>query len=287
MMKLDKSRTLRIIKAALKEDIGTGDITTDNTIPKHESVKASIIANEDCILCGIDVAEWTMNSLDRSVRFKPQVDEGQHVYKGKEILFLEGHARSILTVERTMLNFLCLLSGIATRVSGFVEEISGLPAMIYDTRKTIPLLRYLEKYAVRVGGGHNHRQGLWDQVLIKDNHQRVANFGGGKNSLDNIRNSITKKIEVEVEVENLEQLKRMLTASPDIIMLDNMSVSDVSKAVQIRNGSRSGEKPLLEASGGITLENVREYAKTGVDRISIGSLTDSVESLDMSLEMVA
>lgn len=284
-MKLDKTRTLKIIKAALKEDIGIGDVTTVSTVHKLESIKASIVAGEDCILCGIDVAEWIINALDYSVRFKPQAKDGQRVYRGKEIAFLEGHARAILSAERTMLNFLCFLSGIATKVNKFVEKTKKYGVKIYDTRKTLPLLRYLEKYAVRVGDGYNHRFGLWDQALVKENHIKVAKIAESKNFVSNLRKKVTKNIKIEIEVETLEQFRAMLKERPDIIMLDNMSTSDIKKAVQLRNKIGS-ETPLLEASGGITLDNVEEYAKTGVNRISIGALTDSVESVDMSLEIV-
>ncbi|MBL7156676.1 MAG: carboxylating nicotinate-nucleotide diphosphorylase [Candidatus Omnitrophica bacterium] len=284
-MKLDKKRTLKIIKAALKEDIGIGDITTANTIPKLESIKASIVVHEDCVLCGIDIAEWIINTIDYSVRFKPQCEEGQHVYEGKEIVFLEGHARAMLSAERTILNFLCFLSGIATKVNKYVEKTKKYGIEIYDTRKSFPLLRYLEKYAVEVGGGHNHRFGLWDQVLVKDNHIKVAKMEGKKDFIGDIRKKITKNIKIEIEVENLEQFKAALGGQPDIIMLDNMSAKDVKEAAGLRKKIASTEKPLLEVSGGIDLDNIEEYAKTGADRISIGSLTDAVESVDMSLEI--
>ena len=285
-MKLDKKRTTKIIKAALKEDIGIGDITTMSTIPKLESIKASIVTNEDCVICGMNVAEWTINAVDYSVRFKPQVENGQKAYKGKEIVFLEGHAKAILSAERTMLNFLSFLSGIATKTRGFLEKIKSYDTKIYDTRKTFPLLRYLEKYAVTVGGGHNHRLGLWDQVLVKENHMKIAKMDGKKSSVKILRAKVTKNIKIEVEVENLDQFKIMLGQKPDIIMLDNMTTNDVKKAVELKKKITSKEKPILEVSGGITIDNVEEYAKTGVDRISIGALTDSVESVDMSLEII-
>ncbi len=285
-MKLDKARTLKIIKAALKEDIGHGDVTTTHAVGKVESIRASIVTNEDCVLCGMDIAEWTINILDYSVRFKPQANDGQAVYAGKEIAFLEGHARAILTAERTMLNFLCFLSSIATKTKKFVEKTAKYNVKIYDTRKTFPLLRYLEKYAVRTGGGHNHRLGLWDQALIKENHIKAGKLYKEKNFVKSFRSKITKNIGIEVEVENLDQFKAMLGAKPDIILLDNMNSNEVKKAVELRN-RLYGRKPLLEASGGINLDNIEEYAKTGVDRISVGSLTDSVDSVDMSLEINA
>lgn len=285
-MKLDKIRTKQIIRAALKEDIGLGDVTTMNTVHKLESVKAAIIANEDFILCGMDAAEWTINAVDYSVRFKPQAEDGQRVYKGKEIVFLEGHARAILSAERTMLNFLCFLSGIATSVKRFTEITKKYGVKVYDTRKTLPLLRYLEKYAVTVGGGYNHRLGLWDQALIKDNHIKAGNLSARKNLISDIRKKLTKNIKIEIEVETLEEFRVVLAERPEIIMLDNMAPEDIKEALKLRNKIASAKRPLLEASGGINIENIEEYAKTGIDRISIGSLTDSVESVDMSLEIV-
>jgi len=284
-MKLDKARTLKIIRAALKEDIGAGDVTTVGALGALESVKAAVLVNEDCVLCGMDVAEWAINAVDCSVRFKPQAEDGQRVFKGKEIVFLEGHARAILSAERTILNFLCFLSGIATKTGKFVEKAGKYGAEIYDTRKTFPLLRYLEKYAVRAGGGRNHRLGLWDQALVKENHMKAARMGAEKNFIADLRKKITKNLKVEVEVENIKQFKSILKQRPDIIMLDNMSVEDARQACLLRDEMKSAEKPFLEVSGGISLDNVEEYAKTGVDRISVGSLTDSVESVDMSVEI--
>ena len=286
-MKLDKKRTLGIIKAALKEDIGEGDVTTVSTIPRLESVKASIMVNEDCIVCGMDVAEWIINSVDFSVRFKPQVNDGEHVCKGKEIIFLEGHARGILSTERTMLNFLSFLSGISTKTGEFVKKVEKYGSKIYDTRKTLPLLRYLEKYAVHTGGGYNHRIGLWDQVLIKENHLHIMKGEERKKPVSSVRKKVTKNIKIEVEVENIKEFKSMLAEKPNIIMLDNMSAADVKTCVDLRNEKSLKEKVLLEASGGIDSENVEEYAKTGIDRISVGSLTSSIKSIDMSLELIA
>ncbi|MBL7158493.1 MAG: carboxylating nicotinate-nucleotide diphosphorylase [Candidatus Omnitrophica bacterium] len=287
-MKLNKARTLRIIKAALKEDIGPGDITTASTVPKLRSVKASIVANEDFLMCGMEIAEWVLNAIDYSVRFKPQVADGELVREGKEVAFIEGPARPILAAERTMLNFICFLSGVATGVRGFVDKVKDYKADIYDTRKTYPLLRYLEKYAVTVGGGKNHRFGLWDQVLVKENHIRTSNISGKKDFLAQIRKQVTKNVKVEIEVENLEEFKSIVVEKPDIIMLDNMSALNAKKAVEIRNSiSGKSKKPVLEISGGITLENVESYAKTGAERISLGEITDSVRSVDMSLEIIA
>jgi nicotinate-nucleotide pyrophosphorylase (carboxylating) len=285
-MKLDKIRTIKIIKAALKEDIGPGDVTTTNTVPRLESVKASIVANEDCVLCGINVAEWAVGVLDYSVRFKPQVNDGDKVFAGKDVAFLEGPARAILLAERTMLNFLGFLSGIATKVNKFAERVEKYKAKIYDTRKTLPLLRYLEKYAVVTGGGRNHRFGLWDQALVKENHIKAGKLSGRKNFVGDLRKKLTGNIKLEVEAENLEEVKGLLAAGPDMIMLDNMAVSDVKAAIDLKKKMKPAKKVVFEASGGITLDNVEEYAKTGVERISVGSLTDSIESVDMSLKVM-
>ncbi len=286
---LDKAKVLKIIRATLKEDIGAGDITTSVTVPRLESVKASIVAGEDFVLCGIGIAEWVINSVDYSVRFKPQAKDGQRIYKGKEIAFLEGHARAILSAERTMLNFLCFLSGIATNVNKFVEKTKKYGVKIYDTRKTFPLLRYLEKYAVETGGGHNHRFGLWDQVLVKDNHFQAIRRKPQAISevLKEVRKKVQKNIKIEIEVTNLKEFEDAIKGKPDIIMLDNMNAGDVKKAVNLRAKKAPKKKPLLEVSGGINIDNVEKYAGTGVDRISVGSLTDSVESIDMSLEINA
>jgi len=282
--KLDKARVERIIKAALKEDIGRGDITTKSVIPSFESVKGEITTKEECVVCGLEIAEWIVNTVDSSVRFKPQVNEGQRAFEDKVILFLEGQAKSILACERTILNFLSFLSAIATKTNTFVEKVKPYGTKIYDTRKTFPLLRYLEKYAVRIGGGFNHRIGLWDQVLVKENHLKVIKEKK-KNLVPQIKKKITKNVLIEIEVETLEEMKTVIEQKPNIILLDNMSPEDVEKAVKMRD-KKENKKISLEVSGGITFENVEAYAKTGVDRISIGSLTHSVKSVDMNLEIL-
>jgi len=295
---LDKTRVMPIVRAALKEDIGRTDITTFATIEKLASIRSGIIARNSGVICGLPIIEMILNIVDYSVRIKPTVDEGAHVSEGKEIIFIEGHTRAILMTERTILNFLGHLSGIATKTRKFVDKVKKYDVKIMDTRKTTPLFRYLEKYAVRVGGGHNHRMGLWDQMLIKDNHINAARCLSGlsPSKMPTITDIVSKakqkkqkNIKLEVEVENLKQFEQALKAGPDIIMLDNMNVKSIEKAVAIRNERRrrkTDQKILLEASGGITLDNVEEYAACGVDRISIGSLTSSVESFDAALEVV-
>jgi nicotinate-nucleotide pyrophosphorylase (carboxylating) len=287
-MKLDKSRALPIIRAALKEDIGPGDITTSALVDKLASSRASITTNDDCVACGLEIAEWAMAAIDYSVRFKPNCSDGDFVGAGKELVFLEGHAASILRSERTMLNFVSFLSGIATRTRQYVEKAKPYGVKILDTRKTIPLLRYLEKYAVSVGGGTNHRMGLYDQVLIKDNHIKcAAQQAPGKSLKDLVELARKKNIRgtvIEIEVSSLEEFNDALQGKPDIIMLDNMSPSEVRSCVEIKRLSKF--KPILEVSGGVSLDNITDYAKTRVDTISIGSLTSSIKSIDLSLEIV-
>jgi len=290
-MRLDKDRVLPVIKAALKEDIGKGDITTGALVDKFLSSRATVITREGCVVCGLQIAEWLMAQIDYSVRFKPNCNDGDFVGEDKELVFLEGHVGSILRAERAMLNFLEFLSGIATKTKAYVDKTKLYGVKIMDTRKTYPLLRYLEKYAVSVGGGSNHRISLYDQVLIKDNHikcQVSGAKGQGKITLKNLVETARKKnikgTVVEIEVASPAEFEDALKGKPDIIMLDNMSVKDVLACVEIRRMSKI--KALLEASGGINLENIEEYAKTGVDIISVGALTHSVKSIDMSLEVV-
>lgn len=291
-MQLGKERALPIIKAALKEDIGKGDITTNALVDKLASSRASMITNEDCVVCGLNAAEWAMAQVDYSVRFKPNCKDGNFVGSGKELAFLEGHAASILRAERTMLNFLSFLSAIATRAKQFVDKAKPYGVKVMDTRKTLPLLRYLEKYAVSIGGGTNHRMGLYDQVLIKDNHIRAQSSKlkaqGKRISLKNLAETARRKsikgTAIEIEVTSVEEFNDAMAGRPDIIMLDNMSVREVRSCVEIRKVSKT--KPLLEVSGGIDLDNIEEYAKTKVDMISVGSLTASVKSIDMSLEII-
>lgn len=290
-MKLEKARVLPIVKAALKEDIGSGDITTSALVDKLVSSKASIVTNVDCVACGLEIAEWAMASIDYSVRFKPNCSDGAFVGAGKELVFLDGHTASILRAERTMLNFVSFLSGIATKTRQFVEKARPYGVKILDTRKTIPLMRYLEKYAVSVGGGSNHRMGLYDRVLIKDNHivaGRLSLAAGKKNSLKDLVEAARKKnikgTVVEIEVSSLEEFNDAIAGKPDIIMLDNMSPSEVRSCMEIKRLSKF--KPVLEVSGGVSLDNIEDYAKTKVDTISIGSLTSSVKSIDLTLEIV-
>ena len=271
-----------IIRHALIEDIGRGDITTQLTIPKNKMIKARIIAKEDFLLCGIIVAEKVFKSVDPSVEFTPKMKEGSVAKTQKAIAFISGKASSILTAERVALNLLSLLSGIATKTREFVKRIEPYKTKITDTRKTMPGLRDLQKYAVRIGGGHNHRIRLDEMILIKDNHIKVTE---GYTKLP----SVPKGYKIEIEVGNLDEFKHALYFKPDIIMLDNMKIEDIKEAVKIRNNTefKSHHKPSkLEASGGVDLDNIKNYAATGVDIISVGELTDSIKSVDISLDVV-
>ncbi len=279
---INPERMETIVRHALIEDIGRGDITTQLTIPKDKIIKAKIIAKEDFLLCGIIIAERVFKAVDPSVEFVQKIKEGKMVKAKKTIAVISGKASSILTAERVALNLLSLLSGIATKTNEFVKEIEPYKTKITDTRKTMPGLRELQKYAVRIGGGHNHRIRLDEMILIKDNHIKATD---GYSKLP----SVPKGYKIEIEAQNLEEFKHALYFKPDIIMLDNMKVEDIKEAVRIRNSTEFKSHHLpskLEASGGIYLENIKEYAATGVEIISVGELTDSIKSVDISLDVV-
>ncbi len=272
------SSVIDIIHRSLEEDIGHGDITTSLLIPEENTSKALYIAKGNFVLAGIPFAREVFRILDPSTDFRIFFHEGTRIRKGDIISEVSGKTRVILTGERVSLNILQRLSGIATFTSMFVDKIKGLKAKIVDTRKTSPCLRFMEKYAVRTGGGYNHRFGLFDGILIKDNH--IEAVGSIREAVKRAKTThhLTK---IEVEVENLQDLIEAIEAGADIVMLDNMSVSDMKEAVRISNG-----RVILEASGGINLENIRNIAETGVDIISIGALTHSVTAVDISLKIV-
>ena len=265
-----------IVKNALEEDLGTGDITTENVIEQYETSKAEIIFKEEGILAGLPVAELVFKELDDGIEFSILKDEGETVQTGEKVAEISGRTQSILKGERLALNFLQRLSGIATNTRSYVKKIEGTGARVVDTRKTTPNLRILEKYAVRVGGGTNHRMGLYDAVLIKDNHIRSA--GGVKEAIMKVETGHTVKIEVEIE--SIDDIEEALEAGADIIMLDNMEADETREAVEI-----IGDRAIIEASGGITLENIRDVAETGVDMISVGALTHQIRSIDISLDL--
>ncbi len=266
-----------LIEKALKEDVGTGDITTLSTIPADKTITGRFIAKESGILCGVDVVRAVFAFVDPSIELNFSYKDGDKIVKGEVIATVSGLARSILTGERLALNLLQHMSGVATRTSEAVEKVQGTHARIADTRKTTPGLRVLEKYAVKCGGGSNHRFNLADGVLIKDNHIEAA--GGITAAVEMARKNIPHTLKIEVEIETFEQLEEALAAGADIIMLDNMSNEDMKKAVEIVNG-----RAITEASGNMGEKDLRAVAETGVDLISIGALTHSVKALDISLK---
>lgn len=276
---LDKLYFDDIIMNALKEDMPLGDITTDNTVKPGTRAKAVLIAKSDMIVAGIDVFERVFKLLDETTVFTKHVQDGSNVKQGTVFLEFEGDASVLLKGERTALNFLQHLSGIATKTSEFCEKIKDLPAKIVDTRKTVPGLRHLAKYAVRAGGGSNHRFCLSDGVLIKDNHIKAA--GGIKQAVRQVREGIPHTVKIEVETETLEQVKEALDAGADIIMFDNMSPEMMSQAARLVGG-----RALTEASGDVNLSRVRDIALTGVDIISVGELTHTVKAANISMRFI-
>lgn len=266
------------VATALEEDLGgVGDITTNTIIPPDAQGDASIIVRKPGVIAGLDLAEATFKSLDPDVRFTRIVEDGSKVEAGATIARIAGKTRALLTGERTALNFFGRLSGIATLTAGYVAAVEGTHAKIVETRKTTPGLRALEKYAVRCGGGTNHRFGLYDAVLVKDNH--IAAAGGLAEALNAVRTAVGHLVKIEVEVDTLDQLENVLRFPIDAVLLDNMDAGTLKRAIALVKG-----RVITEASGGVTLESVREIAKTGVDLISVGALTHSARSLDSSLE---
>lgn len=269
---------LDLVKRALTEDIWTGDITTEAVIPAERQAVGRVWTKVDGVIAGLPLLGQVFMQVDPSLQVDLLVEDGYVATAGTTLASISGSASSILLGERVALNFLQRLSGIATRTSRLAEPIKFYQGRILDTRKTTPGLRLLEKYAVRMGGGYNHRFGLYDAVLIKDNHIAVA--GSIKEAVAQVRRRVGHTTKIEVEVESLEQLNEALDSRADIIMLDNMSVEMMKEAVKLAHG-----KAIVEASGGIDEENIVEVAKTGVDYISIGGITHSVKSLDISLDI--
>ena len=294
MFGLERDKARKIIIDALNEDIGRIDLTTTYLIPSSVKIKTGITAHSQGVVAGLPFVEMVYSILDRDVKIKFNINEGESIEPGKAVCFLEGPATSILKGERVALNFLSHASGIATATKKYVDKVRYESVYIYDTRKTTPNLRYIEKYAVRVGGGKNHRMGLYDQVLIKDNHLLTLRKykTDPKESIisDSIRMAkkrAQKNVKVEVEVKDISEFQEAISTNVDIIMLDNMPPDDVKEAVKIRGaGGVKGKRVILEASGNITLDNVEEYARTGVDRISIGAITHSPATMDFSLEVI-
>jgi nicotinate-nucleotide pyrophosphorylase (carboxylating) len=264
-----------IIESGFKEDVNTGDLTTDLLVAADTQTTAVLIAKANGIVAGLPVAEVVFRKLDPNVLFEYAVNDGEHVTSGQLMATITGTYRALLTGERLALNFLQRMSGIATATAQYVEAVKDFDTKILDTRKTVPGLRLLDKYAVKAGGGTNHRIGLYDMVMIKDNHISVA--GGITNAVNAIRPQISPEIKIEVETTTLDEVREALAVKADIIMLDNMDNATMTEAVKIIN-----KQAKVEASGNMNLQRVREVAATGVDFISIGALTHSVVGLDIS-----
>lgn len=275
MNKKELESAENLIKLAFEEDVFTGDITTNNLIPSESRKKAFMIAKAEGVIAGLQVAEMVFRKLDPDLQWEPVVQDGSWVNKNDVIVRFEATYRALLTAERTALNFFQRMSGIATLSAKYTEAVKDYKTVILDTRKTLPGFRLLDKYSVKTGGASNHRIGLFDMVMIKDNHIDIA--GGISKAVNQIKGKIPADIKIEVETTTLEQVQEALNSGVDIIMLDNMDNDTMAKAVQMING-----KAKVEASGNMTLERLKEVAATGVDYISIGALTHSVQAMDIS-----
>jgi nicotinate-nucleotide pyrophosphorylase (carboxylating) len=273
-----KLKVLEVIQRALAEDVGAGDHTSDWTIPPDRLLSGDILVKQPGVLAGMEVAALVFATVNSSIRFEQLVSDGDRVSRGTVVARVHGPARSILTAERTVLNFMQRMSGIATDTRRFVDAISDTHAVILDTRKTCPGLRLLDKWAVSLGGAQNHRSGLYDMVLIKDNH--IAAAGGITPAVTRVREQNGEVLPIEVEVKTLAELDEALTLHVDRILLDNMSLDQIREAV-----IRTQGRVKLEASGGVDLSTVARIAATGVDYISVGALTHSPKALDISLDV--
>jgi len=278
-----------LLTLALDEDIGPGDLTSNVLIDTEAVAHAELLAKADGVVAGLFCIQPMFNRVDGRLQFAARADDGTRVKAGAVLGAIDGPVRPLLTVERTLLNFVQALSGVATFTARFVQAVEGTGAVILDTRKTTPGWRYLEKYAVRMGGGVNHRTGLHDGVIIKDNHLaiRAADHVGETIAqlVREARQRISPEIPIHVEIERITYLEEVLASEPDVVLLDNMKVPMLREAARRRNRMFGDQGPALEASGGVTLRNVRRIAETGVDRISVGALTHSAPNLDISLEI--
>ena len=279
-MMINENKLRHQIRDWLEEDIGFGDISVQSTISPQESATAIIYAKEAGLVAGLNVAEYVFSELDADLLFTTLCNDGDSIEKGTVLGEVSGRTQSILSAERLSLNLLQRLSGIATMTQQYVNQakLGNENVRVVDTRKTTPGLRMLEKYAVRVGGGHNHRFGLFDAVMIKDNHIKGA--GGIRQAVEAARNHIPHTTKIEVEVESLDQVREALEVQPDIIMLDNMGLVEMKEAVSL-----IAKRAIVEASGGVTLNTIQAIASTGVDVISVGAITHSVKALDISLDL--
>jgi nicotinate-nucleotide pyrophosphorylase (carboxylating) len=280
-MQITDSRIKRLIRLALSEDVGRGDLTSKAVVESKLSGRAAIVAKEEGILAGLPVASMVFRTVSPGIILRQLKQDGERIRKGEEIALIRGKVRAILAAERTALNFLQRLSGIATLTARYVERIRGTKTKILDTRKTTPGLRILEKYAVKMGGGENHRMGLFDMILIKENHIRAA---GGISEAVNGARSKYRKQKIEVEVRDISELKQAIGSGPDWVMLDNMTIPQMQKAVGMIRSASPAIK--IEASGNVNLRNVRRIALSGVDFISVGALTHSAPALDLSLTLI-
>jgi len=278
-----RHQVLAIVQRALEEDIGSGDVTTDNAVPPDQRSRAVLLAKQAGVFCGGPVFAETLTLVDHDVKVDLLMLEGTALAAGDVVARIEGPTRALLTAERTALNLAQRLSGIATPTAAFVARLHGLPTRLIDTRKTTPGLRVLERYAVRVGGGHNHRFNLADAVLLKDNHLAALRNRGLDlaAAVRSMKQRVPHTMRVEVEVTSLEEIDAALAGGADVILLDNMTTEAMREAVR-----RIGGRALTECSGTVTLDTVRERAETGVDLISSGALTHSAKALDLSLELV-
>ena len=291
LMKTKNQGIEKLIELALNEDLGKGDVTSKVLISENLRGKGVILAKEDGVLAGVEIARLVFKKIDPEIGFKSLIKDGEKIRNESKVAQIEGKVKSILAGERTALNFLQRLSGVATLTSKFVKEVKGTKTKILDTRKTTPGFRALEKYAVKLGGGKNHRMGLYDRILIKDNHIRAS--GGISSAIRKVKESLKngtfvsrftlKNLKVEVETKNTKEVKEAIQSEADWIMLDNMSLSQIREGVRmIRSNKR---KIRIEVSGKITLDKVRNIARLGVDFISVGALTHSAKALDLSLEL--
>jgi nicotinate-nucleotide pyrophosphorylase (carboxylating) len=268
----------KLIDLAIAEDIGSGDITTDSLVPSDLAGKAVILAKEPLVLAGLETARQVFARFDEQTVFKTAKADGDQVETNETFINLEGRLAALLKAERIALNFLQRLSGIATHVRVYVDAMGDSPVRLVDTRKTTPGWRVLEKYAVRVGGAANHRMGLYDGVLIKDNH--IAACGGVKPAIERARQDISHLIKIEVEVSSLEEARQAIAAGAEVIMLDNMSLGEIRQAKAM-----IGQSALVEVSGNVTMDRLKELADTNVDLISIGALTHAARSVDISMRI--
>jgi nicotinate-nucleotide pyrophosphorylase (carboxylating) len=280
---LDTETILRHIRPFLQEDIGTGDVTTSRVVGAGTLARGSIVARERLVVAGLDVARLVFLELDPAIEVTTTLSDGTSVDAGQALIRLRGHAASILTGERLALNLLQRMSGVATTTRRFVDAISGTDASVSDTRKTTPGLRAFEKHAVRAGGGRNHRMGLFDAILIKDNH--IAAAGGLAAALRSAKAGTGLSLPIQVEVDSLEQLREVLSLGVDAVLLDNMTPTVVAGAVRLIRAHAGGSTCWIEASGGITLQTIRLFAEAGVDTISVGALTHSASSVDIALDV--